>query len=122
MHERELCNFYFLADRYMHNAFMEDIRSFVGLASKTGEAGCTHGVGMEGDPGECQGQGNRGRVNGTGGLEGGRLETPPQSSGDGKESARSQSDRNPPAAGGAIKKCIKDLLPEMAIRVAVIEK
>lgn len=106
----------------MHNAFMEDIRSFVGLANMTGEAGCAHGVGMEGDPVECQVQENRGRMNGTGDLGGGRLEEPLQPSVVGKESGRSQSDRNPPAAGGAIKKCINDLLPEMAIRVAVIEK
>lgn len=122
VHERDLCNFYFLVDRCMYHAFSEDIRNQVGLANPTAEAGCAHGGGVNEEPGECHEQGKRGGMEETRDLEGSGVGVPVQSSGFGKGPARSQGHRDPPSAPGALEMRIKHLLPEIAIRVAAIDR
>ena len=123
MHERDLCNFSFLVYRWMHEAFVEDVRHEVDLANITGDAGRAHGREMDGKPGECQEHGKGGRggaLKRTTDWEEGRLEAPPQPSGGFNELVEIRSHPDPPPAGGAMNTCINDLLPEMTIRLAVI--
>ena len=106
----------------MHHAFSEDIRKQVDLANITALAGRAHGRGVSEEPVECRGQGKRRGTEESRDWEGRGLGAPLQSSSVEKEFARSQGHRDPPPAGGAIETCIKDLFPEMAIRVAAINR
>lgn len=106
----------------MQHAFLEDIRREVEWANAMKEAGGAQDRGVEGDPGECQEQISDGRVKGTTNWERDGLEAPLRSSDNINESVthRDREDTNP--AGGALKTYIKDVLPEMAVRLAAIEK
>ena len=106
----------------MQKAFLEDIRREGERANCTREPGGAQDRGVEGDPGERQERRSGRRVKGTMNWEGGGLEAPLRSSDNINESVTSwdRQDTNP--AGGALKTYIKDVLPEMAIRLAAIEK
>lgn len=106
----------------MLKAFLEDIRSHIDFANITGEAGGADGRGGDGDLGEYQEQGEFGRMKATRDWEGDGLGVPLQSSGFVNKSVKSRSYRDTTPAGGAIKACIKNLLPEMVIRLAVIDR
>lgn len=122
MHERDLFSFFFLADRYWHKSFLEDIRSGDDSANVTGLGGDPPGRGVLREQGEFQEQGMLGTVTGAGHWQGGGLAAPVTSNVFFKEAVKRRGRRNPPPAGAAMKTCVKDILPEVASLLAVIER
>lgn len=122
VHELDLCNFYFFAGQYMQKAFLEDIRTELQLANIMGEVGGARKRQTEGGSGECQERVKGRTVKGTIDWDGHSLEAPLRSSDNTNEPVTSRHRKHHTPAGGAIKAYIKDVLPEMAIRLAAIER
>ena len=122
MQERDLCDFYFSAGKYMVKAFLEDARSDTDLANTTGEDGVTHDMGVAEEPGECQEQGKCRRMNGTGGSEAGGFGASLRPRGVVDKPIKPRGRRDPPLAGAAMKTCAQNVLPEMMSLIAAIER
>lgn len=122
VHERDLCDFYFSAGKYMVKAFLEDARREINLAHTTGEAGATHDMGVAGEAGDCQEQEKYGRMNGTGDSEAGGLGAPLRPSGVVDVPIKLRGRRHPLLAGAAMKTCAQNVLPELMSLVAATER
>lgn len=122
VHELDLCNFYFFAGQYMRKAFLEDIRTEVEFANIVAEARSAKKRRTEGGSGERQERGQDGTMKGTIRWDGDGPEAPLRSSDNINESVTSRHREDHTPTGAAIKTYIKDVLPEMAIRLAAIER
>lgn len=122
VHERDLCDFYVFAGKYMRKALWEDIRSEVDLANTTGETGAAHDRGAEEEPGECREQIKCGRTQATGDLEGGGRMAPLRSSGAVDESVKTRDRQDPHPTGAAMKAFVKDVLPGVASLLPIFER
>lgn len=138
MHESDLCSFFFLADRYWHNAFLKDIRTRGGSANTTGQGGGGRDWGVQPATRTFQAQGNFGKMEGAnfGKMEGahiGKMEgvggwdrggpgAPLRSGAGFREAVKRQGFKTPPPAGTAMKTCVKEMLPALASLLAVIER
>lgn len=109
VHEKDICTFFFLADRYWHKAFLEDVEN--GSNATSGGAGA-HNGGPKAEPGQFNEHGKCQRLKGPGGLDGGEQVAPP----------RSRVVSTPPPAGSAMRTCIKVILPELTSLLAMMER
>lgn len=122
MHERDLCNFYFFVMQYMGKAFSEDNFSESGLKDNARERGGARDRGVEEGSRGCLEQGERVKMEGAADWEGGGLGGPLRSSAFVKPVVKIRDYRDPPPAGVAIKAFVKDVLPEMASLLTVLER
>lgn len=122
MHERDLCSFFFLADRYWHNAFLKDIRGGGYSADTTGWGEGAPGRGVKPETGKFQEQGNVGKMAGAGDWDRSGLGAPSRLGVVFEDAVERRGRRGPTPAGAAMKTCIEDTLPALASLIAAIER
>ena len=119
VHERDLCDFYFVANRRMHKAIFEDILD-------EGISKHAHGEGerqsVTGPPDQFQEQGELGRINGFGDGEEAGLGVPPRSSGHMNGRMEPRGPRGIHHPGAAMKAFIEDSFSDLTRPVAMIEE
>lgn len=122
MHEGDVCSFFFLADRYWHNAFLKDIRGGGYSADTTGRGGRASDSEIKPKADKFQEHGTFGMMDGAGDWDRAGLGAPSRTGVVLEDAVERRGRRGPAPAGAAMKTCIEDILPALASLIPAIER
>lgn len=120
--ERDVCHFYFIADRCFHKAFFQDLRGRGDSANVNEEGDIKRSRDIEGRPGRLKEQGEPGRDAEMVPGEGGVLGVSPRSGDYGIEGVTCRAPKNRPRIGAALKAFLNDVSPDFYRLLAGIER